>query len=345
MNLYETLDPIHIYLKKKICILGGQECYKDEFQKKISSNYLPLNNKNNIGVNISKINYFYKSNQKFEFLLWNIDCRQHRAFLRTTFYSGSDALIIFISETKIAQIKQYYDEIHSRMEDVFLIFCVILDRRSKQDIMSSTFITEEFNLNFNEVNVQFYEISSPCEILEQLSSLILQKTIKKEQENLILIDFISIDPLLGSQTIREECNDYYEPITNTFNSKKSVNTKLLIKFLQKLDIEIEFESLNWVKIENQKFGTFSLYLKRGTVYYFPKICKKCKDKKCHKLKKAPYFICIEAEESRGWTNIKGFNRTELITLTKIIALKEGTEKNLPKSILKQIININTCEKK
>ena len=42
-------------LKKKICVLGGVEDYKDEFQKELSSNALPIENKRNIGVNISKI--------------------------------------------------------------------------------------------------------------------------------------------------------------------------------------------------------------------------------------------------------------------------------------------------
>ena len=98
MNSCELLEPIEQYLKKKICLLGGTELYKNEFQKKISSNCLPIENKENIGVNISRIEYFYqltKKYQKFEFLLWNIDCRQRRSFLRTIFYNGAEAMVIF----------------------------------------------------------------------------------------------------------------------------------------------------------------------------------------------------------------------------------------------------------
>ena len=112
-----------------------------------------------------------------------------------------------------------------------------------------------------------------------------------------------------------------------------------------MDLGIDFESLNWIKIYNENFGTFSIYLKNGKVYYFPEICKNCKDKRCPKFRKAPYFICIEAEESKGWTNINGFTHVELLILTKILALKEGNERNLPKSVIKQIRNINICEKK
>ncbi len=97
-----------------------------------------------------------------------------------------------------------------------------------------------------------------------------------------------------------------------------------------------------IKINNKNFGTFSLYIKNGKVYYFPEICEKCKAKKCSKFNNIPYFICIEAGESTGWTNIKGFNKNELLILAKIIALKEGNEKNIPSSILNQIKKINQC---
>ena len=63
-----------------------------------------------------------------------------------------------------------------------------------------------------------------------------------------------------------------------------------------------------------------------------------------KFKKAPFFICIEPRESTGWTNINGFAHNELLILTKILALKDGNENNLPKSILGQIKNINKCQK-
>jgi hypothetical protein len=62
------------------------------------------------------------------------------------------------------------------------------------------------------------------------------------------------------------------------------------------------------------------------------------------LKKAPFFICIEAEESTGWSNINGFEQNELLIITKILALLEGNEKNLPKSVVRQIKKLNMCER-
>jgi len=345
LNSYETLETYQFYFKKKIVILGGQEKIKDEFQKCLSSSCLPIENKQNIGVNISKIDYFYKPKQKFEYLLWNIDCGQRRAFLRTVFYSGADAIIIFISETKIDQIRQYFDELQSKIPEIPLIFCIILEKRSKKEIIYSYFINEEFSSIIKENSFKIDEITDPIEILNQVSSIFKKKVKNKELENRFFIDFISLTSLFGHRGIRDECNEYYEPETHTLRISQIINTDLLSKYLQKIDLAIDFDYLNWIKIKNKIFGTFSIYLKNGNVYYFPKVCEKCKDKNCSKFKKAPYYICIEAGDSNGWTNIKGFNQNELLILTKVFALKEGDEKSLPKSVIKKIKNINICEYK
>jgi hypothetical protein len=333
-------------MKKKVCILGGYENYKDEFQKRISSNCLPIENKHSIGVNISKIDFFYNFNQKFEFLLWNIDCSQNRAFLRRTFYSGADAIIFFISEEKVNQIRQYFDEIQSMSPDILLVFCVILENLSQEDIVSSYFDSEEFISLILDYKIKTCEISDQSEIFKQLSSLFLKKIKEKELESKIIVNFIQLDSLFGHSVIRDECNDYYEPETHDLKSDlQLVNIDLLNDYIQSLDLDIEYESLNWIKIKNKTFGTFSIYIKNGKVYYFPEICEKCNVKKCSKFKNTPYFICIEAGKSSGWTNIKGFNPIELLILAKIIALKEGNEKNLPHSVIKQIKNINQCERR
>lgn len=346
MHSFETIDPIHTYVKKKVCILGGYENYKDVFQKRISSDCLPIENKHNIGVNISKIDYFYKFDQKFEFLLWNIDCTQNRAFLRSTFYSGADAIIFFISEEKVHQIKQYFDEVQTMSPDIFLVFCVILEDLSQNDIVSSYFNSEEFISITLDHKIKTYEISNQSQIFKQLSSMFLKRIKERELESKIIINFIHLDSLFGYSVIRDECNDYYEPEPHTLKSNQQiVNIDLLNYYIQNLDLDIEYESLNKIKINNKNFGIFSLYLKNGKVYYFPDICEKCKDKKCSKFNNAPYFICIEAGESSGWTNIEGFNQNELLILAKIIALKEGNEKNLPNSVIKQIRNINQCERR
>ncbi|MFX1418069.1 MAG: hypothetical protein ACFE9N_04020 [Promethearchaeota archaeon] len=344
MNSLEIPLRENYVIKKKICVLGGFENYKDEFQKEFSSNLLPIENKQNIGVNISKIDFSYKNDEIFEFLLWNIDCRQSRAYLRTIFYKGAEALIIFISETKVDQILQYFNEIQEHISSITLIFCIILEKSTKNEIFHEYFNNKEFDTMIKSNNIQIKDINDSSELLNQICSISLKRSVFKEMENIYFIDFIPLDLLFIHKDITDECNDYYEPETRSENFKQIINIDQLTTYLFKLKLNVKFESDNWLKFKNKKFGTFSIYLKNGNVYLFPKICEKCKRSKCLKLKKAPFFICIEAEESIGWTNINGFDQPELLILAKILALIEGNENNLPRSILKQIRNINYCEK-
>ncbi|MFX1312126.1 MAG: hypothetical protein ACFFHD_05895 [Promethearchaeota archaeon] len=339
-----ALEPLEYYFKKKIAILGGMETYKDELQKRMSSDCLPIENKKNIGVNISKIEFIFNLKNKFEFLLWNIDCRQQRAFLRTVFYNGADAIIILISETKIIQIIQYMNEIQSRLPEVTLIFCIILENISKDEIMELYFKNEQFGDLIDTNSIEINEITDPKEILNQISQICITKACEKESENNYIIDFISRNLLFRNLMIHDHCNDYYEPNSTKIKIRKKIDTELLIKYIEKSNLGVYYKPINWIKIKNENFGTFSVYLKNGNVYYFPKICETCKDKKCIKYKKAPYFICIEVTESFGWTNINGFSQNELVILAKIFALKEGNENILPKSIMKQIKKLNKCEK-
>ncbi|MFX0022401.1 MAG: hypothetical protein ACFE9S_08735 [Candidatus Hermodarchaeota archaeon] len=344
MSLLETPFQEKYVLKKKVCVLGGTETYKDEFQKQLSSNSLPIENKRNIGVNISKIDFFFKKHEKFEFLLWNIDCRRPRSYLRTIFYNGAEAIIIFISETKVDQIHQYFTEIQARLSSVTIVFCIILEKYNKEEIVNKYFKNYEVNSILKSNNFQFHEIFESLEILNQICSISLKKTKYKEIENTYFIDFIPLSLLFENDNITDECNDYYEPETRSSSIAVKINTEKLIKYILKLKINIDFESENWIKIKNKKLGTFSIYLNNGNVYYYPRVCEKCKDHLCLKLKKSPFFICIESGESKGWTNINGFKQPELLILAKILALAEGNENSLPRSVLTQIRNINICEK-
>jgi hypothetical protein len=344
MSSLETPLQEKYVLKKKLCVLGGTETYKDEFQRQLSSNSLPLENKRNIGVNISKIDYFFKNHDKFEFLLWNIDCRQPRSYLRTIFYNGAEAIIIFISETKLDQILQYFAEIQARISSVTIIFCIILEKYNKEDIINKFFKNNEINSILSSNNFQINEIFESIEIFNQICSVSLKKSKYKEVENTYFIDFIPLSLLFENDNIADECNDYYEPETRTSKITVNINTEKLNKYILKLKLNINLESENWIKLKNKKLGIFSIYLKNGNVYYYPQICEKCKDQTCLKLKKSPFFICIESSESKGWTNINGFEQPELLILAKIIALTEGNENTLPRSVLKQIKNINICEK-
>jgi len=330
-------------IKKKITLLGGIEKYKDKFQTNVSSNCLPINHKQNIGVNISRINFLYEDSHRFDFLLWNIDCRQQRADLRSIFYNGAEAIIVFISETKIDQIRHYFNEIHSQMQMATLLFCVILENLNKDEIIKSHFINEDLNLILSSYNFEVNEIIEYSAILNQISSNLVKKMRYKELENTYIIDFIQKNLLFPQSETVDECNDYFEPQINEVRVNQIINTGKLIKFILKLDLDIEYDSFNWIKIKNKKFGTFSIFLKNGNVYYFPRICENCTDSKCLKLKKTPFFICIEAD-SASWTNINGLDQPELLILTKIFALKDGNESDLPKSVLSQIIKINRCDK-
>ncbi len=345
MSLLETPLQEKYVLKKKLCVLGGTEKYKDEFQQQLSSNSLPIENKRNIGVNISKIDFFFKKHEKFEFLLWNIDCSQPRSYLRTIFYNGAEAIIIFISETKVNQILQYFTEIQARITSVTIIFCIILEKYNKEEIINKYFKKNDMISILNSNNFQINEIFESIEILNQICSISLKKAKYKEVENTYFIDFIPLSLLFENDSLTDECNDYYEPETRTSKIIININTEKLIKYILKLKLNINFESENWIKLKNKKLGYFSIYLKNGNVYYYPQICEKCKDKTCLKLKKSPFFICIESGESKGWTNINGFEQPELLILAKILALAEDNENTLPRSVLRQIKNINICEKR
>ena len=91
--------------KSKICLIGGLEAYKDEFQRVWSDASLSLQNKDNIGVNIIRINLDSGPFSKFLIYLWNINCSEKWASYRASFYSGTEGVIVFISELYFDQIK------------------------------------------------------------------------------------------------------------------------------------------------------------------------------------------------------------------------------------------------
>lgn len=345
MSTYEILHKEQTFtLKKKIALLGGFEKYKDIFQEFISSSCLEIENKQNIGVNISKIDKLYKDEPKIEYLLWNIDCGQRRACLRNIFYSGSEAVIIFISESKLDQIPQYFNEIQTQLQNVNILFCVILENSKKNTLLNNYFKNEELNSLIENYKFQINSIDKPISIIHQISSNFLDKMEHREVNNVYIIDFIQKSSLLPKLYITDECNDYFEPQSNDSKVKQIINTEKLVKFILKLDFDVELDHFNWVKVRNKIFGTFSIFIKDGNVYYSPIICENCKNRKCSNKKDSPYFICIEAD-SKSWTNIEEFKQPELLFISKVIALKEGNENTLPSSILKQILNRNQCKKK
>ena len=345
MSTYEILHQEKILtLKKKIALLGGLEKYKDNFQELISSHCLEKDNKQNIGVNISRIEKLYKNELKIEYLLWNIDCRQRRACLRNIFYNGSEAIIVFICETKLDQIPQYFNEIQTQIQNINIIFCIVLEKTKKTTFIKEQFKNREISSLIENFNFQINSIDKVSSMINQISSIFLNKMREGIVENVYIIDFIQRSSLFPKIHVTDECDDYFEPQSYNLKVKQIINPKKLVNYILKLDFEIELDSLNWLKVRNKIFGTFSIFIKNGNVYYYPEICENCKDRKCPTKKKVPFFICIEAD-SKSWTNIEEFNQPELLLISKVLALKEGNEKTLPFSILKQILTLNQCNKK
>ncbi len=329
------------FFKLKVCLLGGLENFKNELQQNISTDILPIENiKKNMGVNISKFRLTCDA-EKIEIYLWNIECQSKWAFLRTSYYLGAESIVVLLSETKFEQIFQYFNEIKLRMPVVTVIFCVILENCSFEDI-ANAYLRDKRFFKFIETNqVLLEQISDPHDVFNQIKSCFLKKAKTRELIDKFIIDFISINDFLKTEGISDHCSDYIEPESGCLkiNPHYRVNSELLSQFISNLGFPSSIVDSNWIKIPNEYYGTFSIFLKNGRVYYAPKKCDNCKkSKKCIKYKKSPHFLCIEAK-SLGWSNIDGLNQEELLIISKIIALESG---RLPDSVMKQIHKINSC---
>lgn len=331
------------FFKKKICLLGGLEEIKNKVQNILSSSTLSMENKKNIGVNISKVDLIISQNQNFEYFLWNINCSHEKAFLRTTFYTGAEVCIVLISENKVEQILQYFQEITTRIPVVTIIFCIILNNRTEEDIQQVYFNTASFEERISSEELEIKTISHPKEIFTQISDFFLRKVKFNDYDDNFVIDFISIDELLGKEITSYECDDYYEPTSGISSGHYRINTKALKKYLYKMNIDYTEIDPEWININNENFGTFSVFLRNGNIYYTPKSCENCKDKKCLKKRQTENYICIEAR-SKGWSNIKDLDQKELLVLSKILLLNHADEKGLPPSILEQINKYRECLK-
>lgn len=333
--------------KSKICLIGGQETYKDEFQRAWSDASLSLQNKDNIGVNISRINYNSGSLTNYLLYLWNINCAEKWASYRTSFYNGTEAVIVFISELYFEQIKHYFSEIRKRLPIITIVFCIILEEHSKDEILEIFLEDEEIDTILQDNDVSVHSLQDPSHIFEQITTTNLQKLHNRKGEDKYFIDFIHVSNLLPNITQPDLCSDYYPPnleVSPTFSNKRA-NVEVLTSYLKEFGL-VDEDNIDseWFTINSERFGRFSLFLRSGRVYLTPLICEKCKpknQKKCLKFKKAPYFVCIEAK-NEGWSNLKGIDQSELLVLSKIFALKSG---KLPKEVLKQIYKLNKCVKK
>lgn len=328
------------YYKKKVLLLGGLEQIKDRFQEEVSDTSLSLNNKHTIGVNISKITY----NTQFDYYLWNISCGLERSFIRPMYYTGAEAVIVFISEENAQQIVPYYREITSRLPIVTVIFCILLNNKTQEEINDAYFTTKEFKLLFEEQDFEFNRISKGEHIFSQISSFFSKNLNENTFEDHFAINFIHLTNLLNSQeNIQYLCEEYIEPEQTSSSLKRRLNTVALRRYLNRLNIPFKVEDSDWIILNNNKFGEFSIFLRNGDAYYTPQRCLDCNDPSCQRKNRVNNFVCIEAN-GKGWSNIEGFCQKELLVLSKILILQGSNENDLPQSILKQINRLKACIK-
>jgi hypothetical protein len=339
MNTLKT-DLKEAYFKKKVCLLGGLEEIKNQFQDYLSSSTLSMENKRNIGVNISKVDLF-SQNHNFEYFLWNINCSREKAFLRTTFYTGAEACIVLISENKVEQIIRYFHEIKTRIPIVTIIFCVVLNDKTAEEVQEAYFNSANFTDLIRTEQFRINIITHAREIFAQISDFFLKKVESNCYDDNFVVDFISIDKLSEKKNLNYDCDDYYEPTQGISHERCRINTKALKHYLQNLNIEYEQMQEDWINIYNPNYGTFSIFLRNGNVYYTPKMCENCKDKKCMKRRRTENFICIEAR-TEGWSNIIDLGQKELLLLSKILILKHASEESIPLSIIEQINKYREC---
>jgi len=332
--------------KLKASLLGGLENLKNIFQKHISSNNLPINHKKTIGVNISSIYYDYNYETRFEFYLWNVDCGSSYSSVRPTFYRGSEAIIVFISENKLEQISSYLQEIQFHLPVIHIIFCVILDKLNKENIIKTHFSNNELK----EYSFEFNSIKTPSDILTQISDRFIHKRENQVRSDALVVDFLKVPDLFSqkefiflSEKDKSElllCNDYTETRKNPdkINPSYRANTKILTRYIQLLG-DYEIVDGEWVVIPHQEYGNFLIWLKSGEVYIIPKICRNCTIKKCKFKKVKKRHLCIEAS-SKGWSNRVDVNQKELLILSKIYAIIYS---KLPKDVIEKLIKFNECK--
>jgi len=343
VNSTETIQTAVRNYKSKICLLGGQEQFKDYFQLYRSCASLALQNKANIGVNISRINYQYNSHSNFLYYLWNINCEEQWASYRTSFYSGTEAVIVTISEYNIEQILDYFHEIQSRLSIITMVFCIILEEHTPEEIEEIFHSDSLFDSFLNENNVSIQNISNGEDIFNQLAASYIHRREQGNNFDNYIINFIHVNNLFPDNPIKDICHEYYAPKNEPLNILKNQRIKIefLREYLVSLGLELKKPDSEWLYFKNPTYGTFSIFLRNGRLYLHPAICELCKlkyKKKCSKFQRAPHFICIEAK-NEGWTNISGLDQPELLVISKIFALQQN---RLPKEVKKQIQKINTC---
>jgi hypothetical protein len=333
-----------LFFKKKVLLLGGQEDIKDTFQENISINTLSMKNKNTIGVNISRVDILSNHNH-FEYFLWNINCTLNKAFLRTIFYQGAEAAIVFISEDKVEQIQQYYKEIVARLPVITIIFCILYQHNTIGEIKEAYFSTPSFKKLLHEKDFIIHQIQSPTKMFDQVGSSFLEKIQTNELYDNFIIDFIPLKSVIENEQDNYVWEDYFEARQNNPHYERRINTEKIKMYLKKLQTGVEWRDSDWVHIPNRSYGgNFSVFLRNGNVYFVPKKCLICNKKDCYRKNWLNNYVCIEAK-TEGWSNITGLKQKELLLLSKILLLKNADTNSLPESISNQIKKYCMCPHK
>jgi len=241
---------------------------------------------------------------------------------------------------------KYLQEIQFHLPVIHIIFCIILDKYDKENIIKTYFSNSELK----EYSFEFNSIKTPSEILTQISNRFIHKRENQVRSDALVVDFMKISDLFTqtefsclSEKDKSEislCNDYSETRKNPDNINPSyrANTKILTRYIQSLgDYEILDEE--WVVIPHEEYGDFLIWLKSGDVYIIPKICRKCTIKKCKFKKIKKRHLCIEAS-SKGWSNRVDIKQKEQLILSKIYAIIYS---KLPKDVIEKLIKFNKCK--
>jgi hypothetical protein len=225
-----------------------------------------------------------------------------------------------------------------------LIFCIIVNNKNVAEIKDTYFKAEEFTNLVMEKDFNVSRISDPEEIFSQISACLSKNLEEGKFNDNFVIDFIPLKEIVKSgNNIQYSCGEYIEPDDTASSPNRRLNTPILRSYLEKLPIQFEEETADWITVKNGDFGKFSIFLRNGDVYFTPAHCLDCKKDSCRRKNRINNFICIEAN-GEGWSNIRGVCQKELLVLSKILFLKDADENSLPKPILRQIRRLEICLK-
>src|SRR5271157_3639600 len=315
--------------KFKVALLGAEESYKSAFREQVASGSLSNHNKDIIGVTISglklegtpiadgRVANLYIS-------LWDLECSDRFSMFRTSYYRGSEAIIVILDENTLDQAEYYYEEVLRHSPSLSLAIVILHDGTEIENLRSDL-----HSLPFN----QFEQVHARRS--QEIISWVVDKFRQKLQDNRrrdnFAFFFLPRDALIQDPTLVPHYLDYACPVENfdELNPQKRINFMPVSRLLDKFNIIVRNESA----FVANKFGTFEVSLRDSSVLFTPRQCIDCMSK-CTMRE----YICIIAS-TKGFSTQSEFSQAELIVLAKVLALQDEA---LPEHVLKQIGRVTKC---